>query len=109
MPNDRVSNKGFVVLNLKDNSEKDAIIKALSATEELKIKDTDGIITVYICETFPNKKIKTSYLLKKHFQSKNILFRSKGHYGLLERVAKLQNITLGDTNSLDAVCTGVIV
>lgn len=104
--------KTGVVLNLSNNSEKETILKAIIASGEFEIHDTEGVVTLYFKKAVPQKQhVKLSRIaaLRTRRFLKLGSTKQKKHVGILERVAKSQDITLATSDSLNAVCSGVIV
>jgi len=101
----KASQSAAMVLNLRNNSEKEAIIKSIRASGEFEIHDEDGLITIMFKEATPSK----TFVFHNQALHKLRIIKRKKHSSILERVAKSQNITLAEPDSLDAVCAGVIV
>lgn len=48
MPTLNTNSKNAMVLNLRNNSERETIIKSISASGEFEIHEADGVVTIYI-------------------------------------------------------------
>ena len=109
MPTLNTNSKNAMVLNLRNNSERETIIKSISASGEFEIHEADGVVTkASNLRKMETKHSKTFFCRN---QTRHIFrkIKNKKHSSILERVAKSQNISLAESNSLDAICAGVIV
>lgn len=98
-----------IVLNLKDNSEKEAILKAISSSGEFNIQshDAEGTVILYLKRSTPQRPKKLdAYCFRKPTKFK--IFRKK-RPNLVEHIAKSQGITLATSDSTGAIGSGVIV
>ena len=106
------SKNNVLVLNLRDNSEKEAIIQSISSSGKLEIHDADGIITIRIKSPTSHKtyqKPLKGFYVRGCSLHKLSITKGKKHPNILERVAKSQNIALAEPGTLEVACTGVIV
>ena len=112
MPTLNTNSKNAMVLNLRNNSERETIIKSISASGEFEIHEADGVVTIYIkASNLRKMETKHSKTFFCRNQTRHIFrkIKNKKHSSILERVAKSQNISLAESKSLDAICAGVIV
>jgi len=110
MPTLNTNSKNAMVLNLRNNSERETIIKSISASGEFEIHE--AVVTIYIkASNLRKMETKHSKTFFCRNQTRHIFrkIKNKKHSSILERVAKSQNISLAESNSLDAICAGVIV
>lgn len=101
-----------VVLNLSNNSERETILNSIIASGEFEIDDAEGVVTLHFKKPLPRKQhaeLPRTSVLRTRKLLKLGLDKHKKHAGILERVARSQNITLATSDTLDAICSGIIV
>lgn len=101
-----------VVLNLSNNTERETILNLIIASGEFEIHDKEGVVTLYFkkeiqreqCAKLSRKSVQRARKILKFGFGKQ-----KKHIRILEGVAKSQNIKLAAADTLDAVCSGIII